>query len=515
MTLMPSDRLLQGIAIATNRLLTIQDNHEAVQSALAALGDVAEVDRIYIFENHPHPDTQSLAMSQRWEWVASGIQPEIDNPKLQNLSYDDFFPRWQKLLSNAQPVVGLVHEFPETEQVILAAQDIQSIIIVPIFIRQTFWGFVGFDDCHQLRQWNDISQSALMALAGSIGGTIAQRDAEARLREANATLEERVNSRTLELQQAKESTEKAMAELAQAQAQLVHQEKLSLMGQMVAGLAHEINNPIHYIMGNISCTQTYVRTLLDAIALLRECCPEDDPVLQKFLTEADIGFIESDFPKILDSMMHGSQRIKSLILSLRQFSRLDEAEYKRVNLHDSIDSTLILLQGHLTASEHRPAIQVVKKYGQLPKIECYAGSINLVLLSILTNAIDALAQQPSGHELSDRELSTHGKNNKNPDRTAIPTISSPDIPFTPQILIDTRYTNNRIIISIADNGPGMSPTVAEKIFEPFFTTKPVGTGVGLSLAISAQIIIKQHNGTLNCVTAPNQGAKFIIGLPLL
>lgn len=509
MTSLPSDRLLHGIAIATNRLLTIQDNHEAVQAAIAALGEVAEVDRIYIFENHPHPETQRLAMSQRWEWVAPGVQPEIDNPELQDLAYDDFFPRWQELMSHAQPVVGLVHEFPDTERTILEAQDIQSIIVVPIFIRQTFWGFVGFDDCHQLRQWSEISQSALMALAGSIGGTIAQREAEARLRDANATLEKRVTTRTLELQKAKESTERAMEELAQAQTKLVHQEKLSLMGQMVAGLAHEINNPINYIMGNLTHTHIYARTLLDAIARLRQHGPTDDPVFQKVLEEADIDFIESDFPKILDSMMHGSQRIKDLILSLRQFSRLDEAEYKWIDLHDSINSTLFLLQGRLTASEPHTAIQIVKKYGQLPPIECYAGSINLVFLSILTNAIDALEQQLSIHTLSG-----DSQGDKNPDSTAPHTGSSPEYPSTPQIVIETRHTNSNIIISIADNGPGMSPSVKEKIFDPFFTTKPVGQGVGLSLAISAQIVIEQHRGTLNCVTAPNQGAKFIIGLPL-
>ncbi|MGK7921780.1 MAG: GAF domain-containing protein, partial [Trichodesmium sp.] len=158
-----SDRLLQGIAIATNGLLTIKDHHKSVQAALNALGPVMDVDRIYIFQNHPHPETGEPASSQRWEWVAEGVQPEIDNPELQNILYPEILPRWYDTLSQKQPIIGLIKEFPKTEREILQPQGILSMLVVPIFIRDYFWGFAGFDDCQQERQWSESTKAALMA----------------------------------------------------------------------------------------------------------------------------------------------------------------------------------------------------------------------------------------------------------------------------------------------------------------------------------------------------------------
>lgn len=264
------ERLLRGIALATNALLTLENEQSAIQAALAAVGSALDVDRIYIFENHPHPDTSQLAISQRWEWTAPGITPEMNNPELQNLVYDDVLPRWYDILSQAKPVVGLIKHFPATEQALLVPQGIQSILVVPIFIRDHFWGFAGFDDCRQERDWTEATQAALLALAGNIGGAIAQRQAETNLRQINATLEERVQTRTIELQAAKEKAETALANLARTQSQLVHQEKLSLMGQMVAGLVHEINNPLNFIMANIDYCQDYTDQLCMTIAQLRE-----------------------------------------------------------------------------------------------------------------------------------------------------------------------------------------------------------------------------------------------------
>lgn len=190
-------------------------------------------------------------------------------------------------------------------------------------------------------------------------------------------------------------------------------------------------------------------------------------------------------------MSNGSQRIQSLILSFRNFARLDEANLKRVDIHEGIDHTLLLLSGRLAISECAAEINIIKNYGVLPEIECYAGSLNLVFLSILTNAIEALEA----------------------DRASRPSLMNPLPP--PQITIETKREADRALILIADNGPGMETEVAQKIFEPFFTTKPVGRGTGLSLTISAQIVIQQHQGQLDCVTAPHQGSQFIIHLPLV
>ncbi|WP_168163423.1 hybrid sensor histidine kinase/response regulator [Calothrix sp. 336/3] len=232
-SLSASDKLLQGIAVAMNQMLTVEDFHQSIQAALNTLGQATEVDRIYIFENHPHPGTGKNVMSQRWEWVAEGIVPEIDNPDLQNLCYEAFFPRWYELLSRQKSVVGKIADFPTSERMVLEPQGILSILVVPIFIRDRFWGFVGFDDCHLERDWDETAQIVLMAIAGSIGGAIAQRQAEFYLKQLNETLEERVQQRTIELQHSIEIADAANR----------------AKSDFLANMSHELRSPLNAIMG--------------------------------------------------------------------------------------------------------------------------------------------------------------------------------------------------------------------------------------------------------------------------
>lgn len=312
-----------------------------------------------------------------------------------------------------------------------------------------------------------------------------RKQAETSLIELNQELEHRVEQRTHELSQ-------TLQTLQNTQIQLIQQEKLSALGQLVAGVAHEINNPINFIHGNVYHVNTYIHDLLEIIDLYQEQYPSASSQIQKKINDVELDFLQKDLLKILSSMQVGTERIQEIVLSLRNFSRLDEAEKKSVDIHEGIESTLMILQSRLQATSERSEIQVIKDYGKLPKIDCYAGQLNQVFMNILSNSIDAL------EEAQEQKSSFHSSI------------------IDPQIYIRTEVTNsNNIKIHIADNGPGISAEVQQKLFDPFFTTKSVGKGTGLGMSISYQIVTEKHQGSLQCISVPGQGAEFIIELPLL
>ncbi len=285
-----------------------------------------------------------------------------------------------------------------------------------------------------------------------------------------------------------EQLQKALQELGQTQAQLIQSEKMSSLGQMVAGVAHEINNPVNFIYGNLTHVNEYTQDLLSLIDLYQERIGESDPEIKNRLEEIDLDFLIEDLPKTLSSMKVGADRIRKIVLTLRNFSRLDEAEMKAVNIHEGIDSTLLILQNRLKGKPERPGIQIIKEYGDLPEVECYASQLNQVFMNITNNAIDAL-QEAKG----------------NPEETLL----------TPTITISTKVLQqNRVGIRIKDNGPGMTETVKQRLFDPFFTTKPVGAGTGLGLSISHQIVVEKHGGRLECRSQPGQGAEFWMEIPI-
>lgn len=273
-----------------------------------------------------------------------------------------------------------------------------------------------------------------------------------------------------------------VAELKHTQAKLIQSEKMSGLGQMVAGLAHEINNPISFIYGNLKPAQEYVQDLLKIIHGYTQAYPNPPEELQSLLEDLEIEFIEEDIFKLMQSMRVGAERIRDLVLSLRTFSRLDEAEMKPADIQEGMDSTLLILQHQLGQQDHYPAVEVLKEYGGVPETMCYPSQLNQVFMNILNNAIDALR----GHT-----------------------------PIThPQIRIKTvMQSDNKIRIKISDNGCGISEEAQKHIFDPFFTTKPVGSGQGLGLSICYQIVVDKHKGRLWCRSQPGQGSEFTIEIP--
>ena len=285
--------------------------------------------------------------------------------------------------------------------------------------------------------------------------------------------------------QAEAELQQVLKDLKKTQMQLIQSEKMSSLGQLVAGVAHEINNPVNFIYGNLQHTDDYTQKLLLLIKLYQNYYPNPEPEIKNANAEADIEYLTEDLPKMLTSMKMGAKRIREIVLSLRIFSRLDEAEFKTADLHEGIESSLLILQHRLKLQNNRPEIKVVKEYDEIPQIQCFAGQLNQVFMNLLANAIDAL------EDCFQKELC-----------------------LNPLICISSEQVNENVIIRIADNGIGIPEEIQSRLFDPFFTTKAVGKGAGMGLSISYQIITGKHGGSLQCISSPGQGAEFVITIPI-
>jgi signal transduction histidine kinase len=318
-----------------------------------------------------------------------------------------------------------------------------------------------------------------------------QRAANEQLEIYSHNLESKVEERTQELNAKNTQLQQLLEQLKYTQVQMVQNEKMSALGQMVAGVAHEINNPVNFIYGNLDYVQEYAHNLLNFVQLYQKYYPEPTSEIQAEAEAIDQKFIQTDLPKMLDSMKIGTDRIRQIVLSLRNFSRTDEAGFKAVDIHEGIDSTLLILQHRLKRKPEQPAIQIIRNYGDLPLVECYPGQLNQAFMNILANAIDAI------EEAVTKRTEQGMRDDLN------------------QIVIQTSVVNNHWVkITISDNGIGMSEQVQERIFDPFFTTKSIGKGTGMGMPISYQIVTEKHGGQLDCCSVPNQGTEFTIQIPI-
>lgn len=337
-------------------------------------------------------------------------------------------------------------------------------------------------EINQQQGWVATSKIPLQDESGAVVGVLGLfEDITERAKE-----EEALRRSEAQLRQQAQQLRQTIGELKQAQTQLVQAEKMSSLGQLVAGIAHELNNPVGFIHGNLCYAREHIEALLGLIACYQRHYSQPAPELQAHIEQIELEFLQEDLPRMFQSMQVGAERIRQIVLSLRTFSRLDEAEIKPINLHEGLDSTLMILQNRLKGSRINLPIQVLKDYGELPLVECYGGPLNQVFMNLLSNAIDAVEEQ---------------------------VIRQPEM--APCIWIQTRLLENeRVQIAIRDSGTGMAPATVDQIFNPFFTTKPPGKGTGLGLSISYQIITERHGGRLTCSSEAGQGSEFVIEIPV-
>ncbi|CAH2572270.1 multi-sensor signal transduction histidine kinase [Planktothrix agardhii CCAP 1459/11A] len=501
------EKLMNHLA---NQIRNSLDLKTILETTVLQVWELMKVDRCYFcwyrreetkFNLDSKNPSQPYSSGAYWEIAIEAKDPAF--PDIVGQYYLEEVGIWSEQYLNLNiGRIDYVSNLPDSQEKSCLLQfGFVSVLSLPI---QTQMGEIGVLVCgnHQeTRCWSDSEVELLQSVTAQVAIAINQAQLYNQTRES-ATL---ARAQTLEL-------EATLNKLRQTQAHLIQTEKMSSLGQLVAGVAHEINNPINFIYGNVDYAAQYLDDLLNLVALYRERYPDPVSDIQEMIETVDIDFLQQDFPKLLISMKVGASRIQQIVLSLRNFSRLDEADVKQVNLHEGLENTLLILQNRLSETGERQKIQVIKNYGELPLVHCYAGQINQVFMNLLTNAIDAIQERIVEQN---QQIISHLNSND------VELYPEDDIGFNslncwkPTITITTEVIqNNQVLIIIADNGMGMTETVKNKLFDPFFTTKPVGKGTGLGLAISYQIVVERHLGQLKCSSQVKNGSEFTIEIPI-
>lgn len=470
------EKLLNHLASQIRNSL---DLNKILTTAVSEIRSLLQIDRCMFFWYNPDPETPYF------ELVHEERDPDLSSLPGQFLASEvaGLTKQLMALKTIRADNILTASELDEKTRQMLRSLGITAQLFLPIQTNSGKLGVIGCSHASEARPWLDSEVELLQSVTDQLAIAIDQAELYHQTRAAAATAEAQA-----------QQLSQTLHDLQQTQAQLVQTEKMSSLGQLVAGIAHEINNPVNFIYGNLSHIDNYIQDLLDLLNLYQSSFPQPGDEIEEKREEIDLEFLVSDLPKMLTSMKMGAERIREIVLSLRNFSRVDEAEKKPVNIHEGIDNTLLILRNRMAAKGDKPAIEVIKDYGKLPLVECYAGQLNQVFMNILNNAIDALEEN---HK-------TPGIESGENDAASIPTIQ----------IRTAMVAKNRVAIRISDNGPGIPEKVRQRIFEPFFTTKPVGKGTGLGLSISYQIVVEKHGGTFKCISTPGQGTEFWIEIPL-
>ncbi len=465
-------------------------------------------------------EAQLIKSEERWQLAIKGNNDGIWD---WNIKTDEIFfsPRWKEMLGYED------HEVPnypdewtsrihpdDFERVITTNQDYlernspQYSMEYRLRCKDGTYKWVM---CRGQALWDEEGKAVRMV--GSTRDIMQPKQAEEALQQSEAR--EREKATQLEI---------TLGELKRTQAQLIQSEKMSSLGQMVAGVAHEINNPTSFIYGNLTPAREYFQDLIRLLQIYQQTYPSSTPEIQRVASEIDLEFLLEDWQKLITSMEMGAERIQEIVLSLRSFSRLDESEFKPIDIHEGIDNTLLILEHRLKAVGDRLGIKVLKDYGELPPVTCYASQLNQVFMNLLNNAIDALENQPSPRTITiQTSVSSKFAPSKAgfaeapnvPNASLSLTVLSSELeePLRDQKSTLITHNSQSVFIRISDNGPGMPKEVQQQIFDPFFTTKPVGRGTGLGLSIAYQIVVKKHGGQLSCISSPGKGTEFIVEIP--